>query len=273
MNTPFPPLALTGGYKEELILDPPFLPAPGFGPLGEAAFPPATDGFGALVTVPWPLTSAPVTPPVLRETVAAALYQPRRPANRLTHWIERLHRRWRTLVAAGKPLLFALEIGPDATTAATVERIFQRLPEVGGFWLTPAPDLPLAAYSQSVAAAKGCGLPVLAALPLDATPAWYVALVTAGADMIIVGAPPMGEWPDGTGQFAPGRLYTPALLPIVCRALRRARTTIGEGIPLIAAGGIHRREDVEICREAGAAAYVLDGVLWRRPDFAAQFER
>ncbi len=272
MSVHFPPLELIGTHKEELIIDPPFLPAPGFGPLGEAAFPPATDGFGAFVTPPWLLTSAPVAPPVLRECVGGAIYQPCRPANRLSNWIERLHRRWRPLAAAGKPLLFTLSVGPDAEIDIAIEQIFQRLPEANGFWLIPCPDLSLAAYGQAVTMAQASGLPVLAALPLAAPAPWYVELVKAGADILVVSVPPVGHWPDKTGQFVVGRLYAPALLPIVCGALHRVRTTVGEGVPLIAAGGIHRWEDVKICREAGAAAYVLGGVLWRQPNFAARLQ-
>lgn len=65
---------------------------------------------------------------------------------------------------------------------------------------------------------------------------------------------------SGRGELVTGRLYGPGLFP---QSLETVRRLAGAGIPVIGAGGVYTREQIEIMLEAGAMAVQLDAVLWR----------
>ncbi len=262
-----PPLELFGVHKQELLLDPPLLPAPSFGPLGEAVPRSSVVGWGGVTTPLWPLSEQ-VIPAALVERPAAALYRPRQPASHINRWLKRLQRRWRAL-AARQPLIVALQVTGGGNLPAVQEEVRQYLPEAEALWLTPAPGISLSAYLQAVAGARQADWPLLAALPLYAAASWSVAVTEAGADLLVVAAPPVGELPGENDQVHSGGLYAPALLPLTCRMLRQVREAVGPNVPLAAAGGLHSWEDVRLCQDAGATVYIFDTLLWRYPDFAA----
>ena len=88
---------------------------------------------------------------------------------------------------------------------------------------------------------------------------WLAQLADLGVSAIHLGAP-RGVLPDANGKLTGGRLYGPTLLPQTLHALQ---TLLPLGLPVIASGGIYRKEDGELLLAAGAWAVAVDAVLWR----------
>ncbi len=102
-------------------------------------------------------------------------------------------------------------------------------------------------------------LPVIVRLPLECAPKLAMCAIQAGAVAISL-APPRGLMPAGEEEFVQGRLYGPSIFPnalMVIRALKQ------QGAPVIGAGGIYSREQVNAMLIAGAMAVQLDSALWR----------
>jgi dihydroorotate dehydrogenase (NAD+) catalytic subunit len=103
-------------------------------------------------------------------------------------------------------------------------------------------------------------LPLVVNLPLTAAgEPWLEALPGRGASAISLVAP-RGALPGPAGSLVNGRLYGPALFPLMLAALQSARRL---GLPVIAGAGIYRRRDAQALLDAGARAVQLDTVLWR----------
>lgn len=103
-------------------------------------------------------------------------------------------------------------------------------------------------------------LPLVIQLPLTAAEApWLRELPGAGASAISFTGP-RGALLTDTGRPVNGRLYGPALFPLMLAAVQSTRRL---GIPVIAGAGVYRRQDAETLRNAGAWAVQLDTVLWR----------
>ncbi len=74
--------------------------------------------------------------------------------------------------------------------------------------------------------------------------------------------------PRGTmkheGEWVSGRLYGAALLPQTIHLVREIKTQTS--LPIIGAGGVHSKEDVEMMLEAGASAVQVDSAVWVQPE-------
>jgi dihydroorotate dehydrogenase (NAD+) catalytic subunit len=121
----------------------------------------------------------------------------------------------------------------------------------------------------SVAIAEG-DLPVIAKLPFGRVDDLAPRLVAAGADAVTVTAPPRAVLPlpvdepeSGVARFIRGRLYGPALFPLLLHTL--SRWTGKLSVPVIACGGITSAADAIACLTLGAAAVQVDALLWREP--------
>jgi dihydroorotate dehydrogenase (NAD+) catalytic subunit len=102
-------------------------------------------------------------------------------------------------------------------------------------------------------------LPVILRLPMERALELANVAVQSGA-MAVSLAAPRGVYPTHDGTLQQGRLYGPAILPLT---LRTVQELVKLGIPTIAAGGIHSREQCDIMLSAGALAVQLDSALWR----------
>jgi dihydroorotate dehydrogenase (NAD+) catalytic subunit len=112
---------------------------------------------------------------------------------------------------------------------------------------------------QLVDAAAG-EKPVIINFPLTIlSEAWLEELPEHGAFAISLG-PPRGTLLDSHGRLVSGRIYGPALMPLLFRAISVAKRS---GIPVIAGCGVHSLQDGNRLLTAGAAAVMLDSVLWR----------
>jgi dihydroorotate dehydrogenase (NAD+) catalytic subunit len=147
------------------------------------------------------------------------------------------------------------------------------------------------------AAQEGSGLPIIVRVPFDRVEALAPLLVEAGAEALTLTAPPRavlpiadetpkeearetragetrtGETRDGeTARFIRGRLYGPALFPLLLDTLARWATPGPNQlhVPIIACGGIASPEDALACISLGATAVQVDAQLWRNPALLAQ---
>ncbi|MEP7286781.1 MAG: HisA/HisF-related TIM barrel protein [Chloroflexota bacterium] len=115
------------------------------------------------------------------------------------------------------------------------------------------------------AARQNTQLPLLAKLPMFNVTNVSVAAEEAGADALVVAAPPRGTARDPlSGQLVGGRLYGPWLKALGLRAVGAIARHVK--IPVIGCGGIHNPDDARDYLEAGAVAVMVDSVAWIRPD-------
>jgi dihydroorotate dehydrogenase len=112
----------------------------------------------------------------------------------------------------------------------------------------------------------GSTLPLLVKFSLGASAALLLAAANAYADALVIGGPPWGTAQTPGGKLVSGYLYGPALHPLTLYQVQLARTLVE--LPLVAAGGIHTREDVRLLLEAGATAVQLDSLLFSAPQQA-----
>ncbi len=105
-----------------------------------------------------------------------------------------------------------------------------------------------------------CGeLPVIMRLPMEHCIDLAKAAINAGAAAISL-APPRGMYPSDDGELVKGRLYGPAILPVVLRLVHELAQA---GIPVIGAGGVYSQQHADAMLAAGAFAVQLDSVFWR----------
>jgi len=121
-----------------------------------------------------------------------------------------------------------------------------------------------------VRAASRTQLPFILRLPLDCPAESFLAADAAGAHAIALG-PPRGRCPLPDGGFTSGRVYGPALLPLLLEKLAGLRPEIG--CRLIAGAGLFSRSDVEAALASGADAVQLDAVLWTHPEILAALDQ
>ncbi len=105
-------------------------------------------------------------------------------------------------------------------------------------------------------------LPVIVHLPMDQIRELAPIALESGVSAISL-APPRGAMSASSNQepsIIQGRLYGPAIFPL---ALAAVQMLVELELPVIAAGGIYRREHIETMLAAGALGVQLDTVLWR----------
>ena len=102
-------------------------------------------------------------------------------------------------------------------------------------------------------------LPLIVSLPMEQVLRLAPRVIEAGAAAVSLSAP-RGSLNTDDGKLITGRLYGPSLFP---QSLETVRRLAGTGVPVIGGGGVYKREQVEVMKEAGAMAVQLDAVLWR----------
>jgi dihydroorotate dehydrogenase len=101
-------------------------------------------------------------------------------------------------------------------------------------------------------------LPLVVNLPAEQAPNLGPRVVEAGAAAISIAAP-RGVLPGRDGMPVSGRLYGPSLFP---RSLELIQTLCKLGLPVIASGGIHSKENLSLMLACGALACQMDIHLW-----------
>ena len=176
---------------------------------------------------------------------------------------------WRRL---GVPVIVALA----ASAPDDWERLAALLDEesgVAGLEL----QLPHIAHRSDAAAwigavRRAATLPVLVKLPTPRAVALASTCASAGADALVVGTAAMAAGLAADGALVEGPAAGPIAFPFTLHALR-AVAALELGLPLVAAGGITRAEDVQLCFEAGAMAVQVRSLLWTDPGAAVRLAR
>jgi dihydroorotate dehydrogenase len=112
-------------------------------------------------------------------------------------------------------------------------------------------------------------LPLIVRLPLDCPLEVFLTVEAAGAHALALG-PPRGRAARSDGRSISGRMYGPALLPLLLEKLSRLRSLIA--CPLIAGAGLFSPPDLQLALQNGADALQLDSVLWTHPEIINSFE-
>ncbi|MEP7291705.1 MAG: hypothetical protein ABI835_07965 [Chloroflexota bacterium] len=121
-------------------------------------------------------------------------------------------------------------------------------------------------------AAQRSEKPLLVRMPFGATQDHYQAAVDAGADALVICAPPRGTARDQAGRLVAGRIYGPLIKPIILRTVGQLARRFSR-IPIIGAGGIHSTQDARDFLEAGAVAVQVDSVTWVMPKMLESIAR
>ena len=253
--------------KTGLTLASPLIAGSGAVGYGDAWPPGVTSAlFGALVTPPVTLRSQRgQAPPRLAEIPAGFLLATGDHNPGYRRIIQEHAAAWDRL---GTPVIAALA----SSTPEDWDRLaahFEEEAPVAGLEL----HMPASARSGDVAAwvstvRRACTLPLLVKLPDAQAEELAPVCVRAGADALVIGAAPLAAYPAAGDVIIEAPVAGPVAFPFTLRALR-AVVTLDLGIPLIAAGGITRPENVRSCLDAGAVAIQIRSLLWTDPAAAA----
>lgn len=129
------------------------------------------------------------------------------------------------------------------------------------------PEVEAETAQAMLAKARG-EMPVIFRLPFEQAVPLGQALQAAGAVYASL-SPPRGLLPGPDGALVSGRLYGPAVLPLM---LPVVRSLAALGLAVIGGGGLYTPADAAAMRLAGAEMLQIDALLWRGeiPDLIAE---
>jgi dihydroorotate dehydrogenase (NAD+) catalytic subunit len=112
-------------------------------------------------------------------------------------------------------------------------------------------------------------LPVIVRIPFGKIDELTPVLAEEGASALTLTAPPRVALPPeemvdiNSLKFYSGRLYGPAVYPLLLNTLARWARKVS--VPIVACGGIQSAEQTFACLHLGATAVQIDTILWRHP--------
>ncbi len=168
--------------------------------------------------------------------------------------IARFGRRW---AAAPLPVIVTLLVD----SPETLPRMLQRLEPIENL-VAVMLGLPLEASPevlQTVMAAAVGELPVVPCLAPEQIPVLLDPLAVLQPAAVHLTAP-RGTLPLPDGRLVTGRLYGPAIFPLMLQA---AKTLTARGLRVVAQGGVYTRAQLAAFFDLGAAAVALGGALWQ----------
>ncbi len=168
------------------------------------------------------------------------------------------------------PVIVHLIATTPAETAKAAEQL-SGIPNVAGIELGLVDNVtPQRALNLLDAARADGDLPVIVRVPFTSVDALAPLLADHGADALTLTAPPRAVLPASetaddseARRYLRGRLYGPALLPLLLNVLARWCSKLPALV--IACGGIASLQDAIACLELGATALQVDALLWRDP--------
>jgi dihydroorotate dehydrogenase (NAD+) catalytic subunit len=170
-------------------------------------------------------------------------------------------RRWER---SSVPVLVSLQ--GDAAECAEMAAMLENVEGVAALLLTPEADVGQVVLLTRRATPR----PLIALLPSGSDlPASAASAAAAGADALIVAAPPRAA--RVVGDPVEGFLLGPAVYPLTLQALLDLRGTIA--VPVIAVGGIATVDFARASLQAGAAAVMIDAAFWGDPGAAGRIAR
>ena len=241
--------------KRDLIFRKPLMNAAGmlgFAPDFHAPVP--WDDFGAIVTNPLSLRPrVAASQPALIEYPGGFLLHSGLPNPGLNATLKKYARRW-----SDSPLPIIVHLMADRPEET--KQMVQSLESVDnvmavelGFAPLLADDILLLTLEMSFGE-----LPLIFCLPSEQILSLGPRLIEEGADAISIAAP-RGALTAISGELIEGRLFGPSLFP---QSLEIIHSAAKLGLPIIGAGGVYSKDDVEAMLTAGAFAVQMDAKLW-----------
>ena len=241
--------------KQDLDLAQPFVNAAGM--LGFAPDPrtmPFLDRLGAFITNP--ISRRPRQPAGNRAYLpypGGFLLHTGLPNPGISQAIRQYRRRW---AASPLPVIVHL-LAETPDTVAEMVRKLESLENVLAVELGLASDCTPDQLESLLRAAEG-ELPVVVSLGPEQMPA-VPTLVQELNPAALHLTQPRGALPDGQGALISGRLYGPAVYPLMLNA---ARSAVKAGVPVIVDGGVYEQEQAATLLNLGVLAVGLGGMLW-----------
>lgn len=175
-------------------------------------------------------------------------------------------KRWRDYWSAlDTPTIFHL-VATNTTDIAKSLEIIDQVESIAGVELGLPDDISWDdAVQMTETAVRHTEKPLLVRLPLYDADILAQPVADAGADGLVIAAPPRGTARDKTsGRLVGGRIYGPMIKPMALRLVGVVARQVND-VPVIGAGGIHTPEDARDFLEAGASAVQVDSVTWVLP--------
>lgn len=181
-----------------------------------------------------------------------------------------LNERLETWNSANTPLLISIRAEHASDYTRLAQQLDERADLVSGFEICLNEDgLPIDQVLNAIRAVSL--LPVLVKLPHRSGEIAELAraAAAAGADALVVAAPPPGVHHDpGTGKLWKGRLCGPSIFPLMLWMLVEVLEAVS--IPVVASGGITSLVNAQAALQAGAQAIQVGSGLLSEPGLAAE---
>ncbi|MFU8827339.1 MAG: hypothetical protein ACNA70_07590 [Brevefilum sp.] len=241
--------------KQDLVLGAPLVNVSGsLGFTSDRRAVPAVEHLGAFITNP--ISLRPRVPATNRACIpfpGGFLLHTGHANPGISHAIRRYRRRW---AAAEIPVIVHLLVDSPGTLAEMVSRL-EGLENILAIEVGLPPDMDSALLKEALAAGVG-ELPLIPCVSPEQVPLLLESLKdTQPAAVHLV--EPRGALPDLQGGVVSGRLYGPAIFPVMLAA---ARVLTQAGLRVIANGGIRARWQVDALLDAGVMAVGLGSALW-----------
>jgi dihydroorotate dehydrogenase (NAD+) catalytic subunit len=242
--------------KRDLLFERPILNAAGtLGSAPDGRAPVAWKDIGAFITNPVSLRPRlPTSRPAVLEFPGGLLLHTGLPNPGLSAILDKHAARWKS---ADLPIIPHVMADRPEETGRMI-RMLEGIENVMAVELGFAPMLADDILYLSVEMCQG-EVPLIVSLPAEQVLRAGARCLDKGAAAISL-APPRGALQAGSGRgLVEGRLYGPSLFP---QSLELVHTAAKLGLPIIGAGGVLQREQIEAMLEAGALAVQLDLSLW-----------
>lgn len=241
--------------KRDIVLKQPLMNASGtlgFAPDHRTS--PALSHLGAFITNP--ISRAPRLPAGNRSCMpfpGGVLLHTGHPNPGITKAVARYKRRW---AAAELPIIVHLLVDSPGSLAEMVHKL-EALENIHAVELGLPPDCDPAMLAALMEAGLG-ELPLIPCVSPEQVPVLFGALNELQPFALHL-TEPRGALPGPDGNIVTGRLYGPAIFPVM---LRTTQMLTQSGLRVIANGGITARWQIDALLDVGVLAVGLGRVLW-----------
>jgi len=243
-------------HKQDLMLQKHFVNAPGtLGFVPDTRTMPFLKHFGAFITNP--ISYQPRHPAGSRAYLSyegGFLLHTGLPNPGIKRSISRFKRWWAN---APLPVIVHLLAEAPGTLSEMVQKL-ETLENLMALEIGLPPDCDPSLLETLFDAASG-ELPLIIYMNKEQLPDLLDPLGKLGASAVHLG-PPRGTLPNQAGDLATGRLYGPAVFPLMLHALK---TLVDSDLKVITYGGINNHWQAQTMFESGAMGVSLGEVLWK----------
>lgn len=242
--------------KRDLVLSQPFVNASGtLGFVPDLRAQPAISRLGAFITNPISRrTRQPAANRAYLPFPGGFLLHSGHPNPGITRTIARFGRRW---AGAPLPVIVHLLVESPGTLTEMIHKL-EGLDNIVAVELGLPPGCDPDMLSAVIAAGAG-EIPLIPCLSPEQVPTLLDTLEDLQPTALHL-VEPRGALPGPGGEIVTGRLFGPAVFPVMLAA---AQMLINAGLRMIANGGVHAPWQVDALMKAGVMAVGLGSVLWR----------